>query len=113
MENDTFEDSLCVICRDEHVNELRDRMNAIETLIEYSNLFNFNHLSSHLSTKLQEGATVKVHKKCQKNVGNLIRKRKVDPTFNIDCVSKVAKAITRGSVDGFYWKMQCLFNGKP
>ena len=44
-----------------------------------------------MSIKLQEEATVKVHKKCQKNVGNLIRKRKADHTFSIDCVPTVAK----------------------
>ena len=57
MENDTFEDSLCVICQDEDVNDLRDCKNGIETLAQYSNIFNLNHLSSHLSTKLQEEAT--------------------------------------------------------
>ena len=113
MENDTFEDSLCMICQDEDVNDLRDCKNGIESLIECSNIYNLNHLSSHLSTKLQEEATVKVHKKCQKNVGNLIRKRKADPTFNIDCAPKVAKVTTRGSVDGFNWIMQCLFYGRP
>ena len=113
MENDTFEDLLCVICQDDDVNDLRDCKNGIETLIGYSNLFSLNYLSSHLSTKRQEEATVKVPKNCQKNVGNLIRKRKADPTFNIDCAPNVAKVTTRGSVDGFNWKMQCLFCGKP
>ena len=60
----------------DNVNDLRDCKNGIETLVEYNNLFNLNHLSSHLPTKLQEEATIKVQKKCQKNVGNLIRKRK-------------------------------------
>ena len=95
-----------MICQDEDVNDLGDCKNGIETLIEYSKLFNLNHLSS-------QEATVKVCKKCQKNVGNLIRKRKADPTFNIDCASKVAKVTTRGSVDGFKWKIQCLICGKP
>ena len=113
MENGTFEDSFFVICQDEDVHDLRDCKNGIETLIEYSILFNLKDLSSHLSTKLQGESTVKVHKKCQKNVGNLIRKRKADPTFNIDRAPKVAKVTTRGSVDGFNWKMQCLFCGKP
>ena len=52
MENDTFEDLLSVICQDEDVNDLCDCKKGIETLIEYNNLFNLNHLSSHLSTKL-------------------------------------------------------------
>ena len=60
----------------DNVNDLRDCKNGIETLVEYNNLFNLNHLSSHLPKKLQEEATMKVQKKCQKNVGNLIRKRK-------------------------------------
>ena len=85
MESDTFEDSFFVMCQDEDVNDLRDCKNGIETLIEYSNPFNLNHLSPHLSTKLQKESIVKVRKKCQKNVGNLIRKRKADPTFNSDC----------------------------
>ena len=58
----------------DNVNDLRDCKNGIETLVEYNNLFNLNHLSSHLPKKLQE--VLKVQKKCQKNVGNLIRKRK-------------------------------------
>ena len=60
----------------DNVNDLRDCKNGIETLVEYNNLFNLNHLSCHLPKKLQEEATMKVQKKCQKNVGNLIRKRK-------------------------------------
>ena len=60
----------------DNVNDLRDCKNGIETLVEYYNLFNLNQVASHLSTKLQEEATIKVQKKCQKNVGNLIRKRK-------------------------------------
>ena len=60
----------------DNVNDLRDCKNGIETLVEYNNLFNLNHLSSHLPKKLQEETTMKVQKKCQKNVGNLIRKRK-------------------------------------
>ena len=33
MKNNTFEDSLCVICQDEDVNDLRDCKNDIETQI--------------------------------------------------------------------------------
>ena len=113
MENNTFEDLLCVICQNEIVNAVYDCKNGIKALIECSKLFNLNHLSSHLSRKLQEEATVKVHKKCQKNMGILIRKIKVDPTFKIDCVPKVANVTTRGSLDGLNWKIQCLFCGKP
>ena len=64
----------------DNVNDLRDCKNGIETLIEYNNLFNLNHLSSHLSTKLQEEATMKVQKKFPKERGKPYQKKKSGKT---------------------------------
>ena len=60
----------------DNVNDLRDCKNGIETLIEYNNLFNLNQVSSHLSTKLQEEATIKVQKSVKKTWETLSEKEK-------------------------------------
>ena len=70
-------------------------------------------LGSHLSEKQKENKSVLIHINCQRQVGNIMRKRKRAGDCVAEVASKVSKVSTRKSVDSFNWKVDCLFCGKP
>ena len=102
----------CVICQEQDNVGLRECKDDIASLIEYVNQLKLEVLGSHLLEKQQENQSILIYLNCQRQVGNIMRKRK-----RADCVievaSKVSKASTRKSVDSFNWKVDYLFCGKP
>ena len=79
-----IKNTLCVICQEENDDGLRECQSGIPKLIEYGRLFGLKILKSYLLAQQKENSSVKVHINCQKNVGNLIRKKKANPDYQIE-----------------------------
>ena len=103
--------NLCVICQEENNDDLHECQSGIPKLIEYGSLFGLEVLKSHLIVQQEENSSVKIHVKCQKNIGNFIRKRTANPDYTLGNQSKISKMTTRKSIDRFNWKEHCFFCG--
>jgi len=101
---------LCIICQDKNEFGLRECKSGISTLIEYAKVFEHDELRSYLVEKEERKEAVLIHKDCQKNTGNAMRKRKRDGNKS-EAGTKQQKLSTRKSIDTFDWKTQCFFCG--
>ena len=81
-------------------------------MIEYANQLKLEVLGSHLLEKQQENQLVLIQINYQRQVGNIMRKRKRTGDCVAKVASKVSKVSTRKPVDSFNWKVDCLFCGK-
>ena len=66
----------CVVCEQQTNEPLRSCFSGIPKLIEYATVLGNDRLATHLREKRDNNTEVKVHPSCQKNIGNIIRKRK-------------------------------------
>ena len=77
----------------------------IASLIEYANQLKLEVMGSHFSEKQQENQSVLIQINCQRQVGNIMCKRKRAGDCVTEVVSKVSKVSTRKSVDSFNRKV--------
>ena len=83
----------------------------MQKLLDYSTKINDPALNKYLVNKQRTNGVVKIHRHCQKEIYNEL-KRKGDITEVVK--SKVSKVSTRRSVgDTFHWKEQCFLCVKP
>ena len=80
---------------------------GIQKLVEYSIKINDTELTKYLKEKQNRKESVRIHRQCQKEVYNeLKRKNPIPDTLS----AKVAKVSTRSSVGSeFAWKSDCFF----
>ena len=57
--------------------------------------------------------SIRLNLPCEKQVGNIMCKRKKAGNCVAEVASKVSKVSTRKSVDSINWQVNCLFCGKP
>ena len=103
----------CVVCEQQTNEPLHSCFSGIPKLIEYATVLGNDRLATHLREKRDNNTEVKVHPSCQKNIGNIIRKRKKsNPGSKDGYNNKIAKMETRIFLEPFNWKHHCFFCGE-
>ena len=74
-------------------------------------IFYFQLFSLLISNKLGGLCYVKVHLRCQKNLSNVVRRKRKQESYQNSAEEKPPK-ITRRRSNKFNWKDDCLFCGK-
>ena len=111
-END-FNELCCIKCRSENsqYEKLPVVSKGIQKIIEYSEKIKDTVFTEYLKEKQQKKESVKLHRQCQKDIYNEL-KRKIEVPVIIP--AKVAKVSTRLSIGStFAWKKDCFLCEKP
>ena len=103
----------CIKCRDSNskYDDLTDVVKGIEKVIEYSRKINDSVLTDYLIERKTSKGVVKIHRECQKQIYNELKRKGNVP---VAVPNKITKVSTRLSIcSTFNWKEHCFLCEKP
>lgn len=101
---------LCIICQ--CGGDLSSCSTGLQKLIDYSIAIGNNTLTTFCTAKLEDNASVNIHRKCQRVVGNTLLTIKRKAMRTTDSSDAKTRKITRAYKDVFDWMKQCMYCGK-
>jgi len=106
-ENIDFEEGLCVKCQDPNSKDEKMTIvkDSIEKLLEFCERTGNNSLKIFLQER-KGTDRIKIHRRCQKDVYNNLKRKSWNLADQVDGPSKSAKRLERTA---FQWKRDCFF----
>lgn len=101
---------LCIICQ--CGGDLSCCYTGLQKLIDYSIAIGNNTLTTFCTAKLEDNASVNIHRNCQKIVGNTLLSIKRKAMRTTDRSDTKIRKTTRAQTNVFDWKKQCMYCGK-